>query len=729
MKWVKLRAIYGERFRSFTEPFRVELPSSGLVLIKGTNLNTGDSSGSGKSSLVLAISHLLGGCPFPGTELQSWLSEDPFCIGVEIENQEGLWVVERSPGLKVVSPSGKIAKGRAAELEIDTIFGMDAKMRALTTYRGQGQDGLFLSMPDSDKKEFLARALGLDKYEVAVTTAIAELKDKRASSLLIEDRRKSAVVELETARARLAEVDAPSPDDSEEEALLAEVDAPSPDDSEEESLLSVCQKNLDTASERKKELSEVLIEIKKTISADVNADIQRTQKELKEVLNEGPPEQLVLKRGEVLTLNQRIEELGRSDTKRRMEVEREKNDLKLKIKDAASALNDAKRLREEIEEVKTRISHLEKQSCPTCLQTWVKSQNQLDESVKRLADKEAALESVLETASGKDELESRLAGIPEFSPNPDILVLASDITNGNAVIELMTKEHTRLRSETVSYWQAEETKIRNTGLKKIADESEPYLARIIYIEEEMKADNKTIGIIKEVRHKREMARSVIKERIKEVRHKREMARSVIKERTESLDIADKKLKKMISEESKINEERDRLADFTDMVGREGFLGVIFDDALAEISAATNDILSMVSNVRHISFSFESEKETQSGGFQRRIIPVVTIAGRRVSLTSGLSGGQQSAVNLAVDLGFGEVVAKRRGSYPGWLVLDESFDGLGKTSKESCLEMLNSYASNNGERTILVIDHSSEFQGLFSQMISVIMSGESSTIEG
>ncbi len=75
----------------------------------------------------------------------------------------------------------------------------------------------------------------------------------------------------------------------------------------------------------------------------------------------------------------------------------------------------------------------------------------------------------------------------------------------------------------------------------------------------------------------------------------------------------------------------------------------------------------------------------------------------------------NAVKLAVDLGFGEVVAKRRGAYPGWLVLDESFNGLDRASKESSMEMLQVYA---GDRLVLVVDHATEFQGLFSRIIEV-----------
>ena len=76
---------------------------------------------------------------------------------------------------------------------------------------------------------------------------------------------------------------------------------------------------------------------------------------------------------------------------------------------------------------------------------------------------------------------------------------------------------------------------------------------------------------------------------------------------------------------------------------------------------------------------------------------------------------QTSVELAVDLAMGDVISRRRGTYPGWLILDESFDGLGGASKESCIEMLSAFAQ---DRLILVVDHDASFQGLFHQVIEI-----------
>lgn len=73
------------------------------------------------------------------------------------------------------------------------------------------------------------------------------------------------------------------------------------------------------------------------------------------------------------------------------------------------------------------------------------------------------------------------------------------------------------------------------------------------------------------------------------------------------------------------------------------------------------------------------------------------------------------MELAVDLAFGKVASQRRGSYPGWLVLDEALNGLGSVEKESCLEMLGEYAS---DRLVLVVDHDTTFQGLFAQTLHI-----------
>jgi DNA repair exonuclease SbcCD ATPase subunit len=159
------------------------------------------------------------------------------------------------------------------------------------------------------------------------------------------------------------------------------------------------------------------------------------------------------------------------------------------------------------------------------------------------------------------------------------------------------------------------------------------------------------------------------------------------------------------------------------LGRQGYLGSIFDEILAEISTEVTDVLGNVPNVSGVTLRFDSTHETRKGATKRSIVPVVTKDGLEATFSS-LSGGQQSSVELAVDLAIGNVIGRRTGRTPGWLILDESFDGLDVQAKEGCMAILKRYATN---RLVAVIDHASELKELFDQRIQVQLHNGVSTV--
>jgi DNA repair exonuclease SbcCD ATPase subunit len=84
----------------------------------------------------------------------------------------------------------------------------------------------------------------------------------------------------------------------------------------------------------------------------------------------------------------------------------------------------------------------------------------------------------------------------------------------------------------------------------------------------------------------------------------------------------------------------------------------------------------------------------------------------------------TAVELAVDLSLADVIAERTGVYPGWLILDEAFDGLDLPAKRACMELLREASET---RLILVIDHATEMKEMFDATIVVRSRGGRSTI--
>jgi DNA repair exonuclease SbcCD ATPase subunit len=162
-----------------------------------------------------------------------------------------------------------------------------------------------------------------------------------------------------------------------------------------------------------------------------------------------------------------------------------------------------------------------------------------------------------------------------------------------------------------------------------------------------------------------------------------------------------------------------------LVGRQGFLGTIIDEVLVEIAAVANDILGRVANTQHLSIDFETEKQAETtGNVTARIVPVVYVNGRRVSLTSGISGGMTGVLELAIDIAVADVISRRRGVYPNFLILDEALDGLDTVAKESALEMLRTHCQ---DRLILVVDHDVAFAGLFDSVTEVEMTNGRSRI--
>ena len=184
--WLKPKNLKLKNFGPF-EAVDIELPSEGLCLIKGLVEESSDGSGAGKSILLKGISYLFGGCRTPATELKSWYTEEAPEAEVTLETNRGSINIKRKKGLLISGDYYKEnIKGKAAEAELNNVFSMDEDSRAIVTYRGQRQPGLFLSLSDEDKKSFLGNLLGLDAFEKVATDSknkTSKLEPEVTSSL------------------------------------------------------------------------------------------------------------------------------------------------------------------------------------------------------------------------------------------------------------------------------------------------------------------------------------------------------------------------------------------------------------------------------------------------------------------------------------------------------------------------------------------------------------------
>ena len=159
-----------------------------------------------------------------------------------------------------------------------------------------------------------------------------------------------------------------------------------------------------------------------------------------------------------------------------------------------------------------------------------------------------------------------------------------------------------------------------------------------------------------------------------------------------------------------------------LLGRQGFLGSIFDEVLSEIKMRTNELMACVPNINTFSVDISSNSVTKTGKVNKKINVSVYKDGQEKSLNN-LSGGQLAALELCTDLAVAETIRSRSGSSLGWVALDEAMDGLDVETKTAALEVIKTKV--NG--LLIVVDHSTEIKEAFDAVIEVEYDGKRSYV--
>ncbi len=168
-------------------------------------------------------------------------------------------------------------------------------------------------------------------------------------------------------------------------------------------------------------------------------------------------------------------------------------------------------------------------------------------------------------------------------------------------------------------------------------------------------------------------------------------------------------------------EKSLILEFIDCFGRSGFVNQYISQILEEIETEANSIIEDIPNLAGISFSFVG-KTSDSG--KNTVIPTVTKNGIDRPYKSFLSKGMSRALELAVDLAVANVIQRRSGVVFKTVFYDEPFDGLDFKSKESAMEF---FAMLGEEKSIYLIDHTSEIKEKFSSVLTVTFDGDKSMI--
>lgn len=159
-----------------------------------------------------------------------------------------------------------------------------------------------------------------------------------------------------------------------------------------------------------------------------------------------------------------------------------------------------------------------------------------------------------------------------------------------------------------------------------------------------------------------------------------------------------------------------------MIGRQGFQGSIFDEVLQGIETKTNRMIAKIPNMNGITLRISSTSVTAKGKAKKTISKQVFKFGKQMGLRN-LSGGQQCALELCIDMAVRAEVMSRSGLRLGWVSLDESLTGLDAETSKYMLEVLRSEVDG----LILVVDHATEVKEGFEKIINIEYNGRESYV--
>jgi len=698
---ISLQHLYLRAFRSFRDEVEIDLPANGFVLVDGHNLDTGGSSGSGKTSIVEAVAFVLGYSKLPATELQNRQTKEKLQVRLTLSTPNGDIVISRGATNEIEIGGQKVTGAKNIQEGLLKIVGLPIELVEALTYRPQRSFGRFISMTDAEKKEFLTNCLP----ELQDLERVAEEARLRSEQLATQSAQSIAKIssleaELERHRQNDPATTLKPIDCSELPALIQQAKV----------FTQIATTNYTEAQKACTEKSRAIKAERATLTSRAETEIVSATHDLTVQKQFAADNISSLKKTRMCLLAQSEDAV----TKRHQQAQRLRDEQArlrtahhnlLAMSSKRSSVVDA------IAKLETEITSLRASICPTCQRTWLENSEKLaaKESEKitmkqKLVLINEATSRLPQLLNSINDLDSQINALPTNDidkPREQAATYLVNIENEEGSIRALDGRIEQARRDALA-----KTQLESAQFETQLSELNRYLQTVTAAWQVQTAEERTL------RDKLESATRYNTNIESQIALYREtVGRVLAMLDTERKTLVD--LQTAIALELSVHQ----------ALGRQGYLGSIFDEILAEISTEVTDVLGNVPNVSGVTLRFDSTHETRKGATKRSIVPVVTKDGLEASFSS-LSGGQQSSVELAVDLAIGNVIGRRTGRTPGWLILDESFDGLDVQAKEGCMAILKRYATN---RLVCVIDHASELKELFDQHIQVQLHNGVSTV--
>jgi DNA repair exonuclease SbcCD ATPase subunit len=652
---IHVRRITLQAFRAFqNKQSTYLLPLTGLVGIRGKDLKSGVSSGTGKSSIPLAITYALGFCPFPATQQQNWHTKLPMQVELELDTPQGPAILRRGKEFSLTI-GGKTYEGsaKAVETEIRKLTGLPPNLLEALSYRQQQERGRFLKMTDAEKKEFLGVLLGAGELEEQIANSVTT-----SNKLQVEVDQLVVVIE----------------------ALAAQLVVPSPP-------------AIQSIEPYRSQLAQADVELMWRVSPAVAAQAEVATIEAKIVtigVRPRPPfvpletqiAALKTKRAECVS---RVSALTAAELVERKRIYADVMAQNTLITQFDNDIAVATHIERDMYELEAEIRHLGTSYCPTCKREWAESHILKEEKMVLLREAKRKIALAHGHVAARDELKKKRDALLEAwqtykQPNLEKLVEVRNMLDSQIAAEQAGADNAKRLYDAEQ--AAEDVRLR-------AEFTEP---------------------LRLARQKMDTTAAEVTAYQKKCADLELQIKYIERTNTAILEQYNQAMMQFEKSQANLNAKKDALDAKRKLAGEEADYEV-----LVQISNETNELLRGIPNTPTTTVTFVSEAMNAKGVSRQEIKPVIIKNGQQIDLKSGISGGQLESVELAVDLSIARVIGQRTGVRPGFMIFDESFSAHCMPVKEACLQVLQKAAE---DCLILVVDHATELRDYFTAFIDV-----------
>lgn len=662
---LKLRKLEFNNIRCFDKPQSIEFDNRDkLIQVDGRNLNTGGSSGAGKTTVFLALDYLFGINDIPATILQSRLTKDPMTVtgffekdGVPIKiirtnKQKGLTV---QIGSEIIT--GNIT---VAEEKIDQLLNIPRKVFKKMIHKKQKEGGFFLSMTPKEMYDFLVDVSDLGIFIEKNDKICEKIKEfnQQKNSHETELLHIKSAIESWTEMLNSLERPTEAIDDGEIEIIEKELTA----------------------------LRSKLPDIEKAHDLELKAVD-------KPVLSNAPYDDTTLKK---LKLNK--QEISNKIAEIKAKQLSNIDDFLVK---ASGELDRAKDIGIKIKELKDSKATIEESKCPTCLREWS------DQSaLNKIKDIEAQISILLKKAleskdiidkksvvlKKKEEILKEIDALSEKLQRVSSEIAVEEQNQNNFLKEVKLEHAGHLNSynEIINKINAHHTPLRDSIKQKISEKTHELQIKQVQLQNQRKNLQDFLSKQKQLQDEIKNKNNALLERQKPI----------------------KDLEKQIL----VAGETQRLI--------KTYVLYTIQDTLDVIANMASDILSGIPNMATSTVVLEGCKENKDGSIKNEITANINMNGDNLVPVKSLSGGERTSIDISVDLAVIDVIESKMNKGADFFIIDEPFDGLDAVCKENYLEIIRQVDTN---KRIIIVDHSSELKEVVSDVITVTKKGDGSYI--